>query len=105
MYAFIHVFVYTCNRCRCDEQSGNEMNKGDEESSNYTDVSILSMRGGDGHNSYATNSLLQVLSSSIYIYIYIYISFSLIFVRHKHKLIFHHIFYTPTSYRLHKLCM
>nr|VDD21106.1 unnamed protein product [Brassica rapa] len=50
----------------CDEQSGNEMNKGDEESSNYTDVSILSMRGGDGHNSYATNSLLQrrVLSMS-----------------------------------------
>ncbi|KAG2262532.1 hypothetical protein Bca52824_069611 [Brassica carinata] len=35
------------------------MNKGVEESSNYPGVSILSMSGGDGHNSYATNSLLQ----------------------------------------------
>ncbi|CAF1791296.1 unnamed protein product [Brassica oleracea var. botrytis] len=43
MYAFINVFVYTCNRCRCDEQSGNEMNKGDEESSNYTGRRVLSM--------------------------------------------------------------
>ncbi|KAJ4882418.1 S-adenosyl-L-methionine-dependent methyltransferases superfamily protein [Raphanus sativus] len=38
---------------------GNETSKGDEENNNYTGVSILSMRGGDGHNSYTTNSLLQ----------------------------------------------
>ena len=62
---------------RSDGKSENEMSNGDEECSNYTRVSILNMRGGDGHNSYATNSLLQVLSSSIYIF------FSFI-VRHKH---------------------
>ncbi|CAN6875031.1 unnamed protein product, partial [Brassica oleracea] len=49
-----------------DGKSENEMSNGDEECSNYTRVSILNMRGGDGHNSYATNSLLQrrVLSMS-----------------------------------------
>ncbi|WZY94122.1 hypothetical protein YC2023_066451 [Brassica napus] len=49
-----------------DGKSENEMNNLDEERSNNTGVSILSMRGGDGHNSYATNSLLQrrVLSMS-----------------------------------------
>ncbi|CAN6998930.1 unnamed protein product [Brassica rapa subsp. trilocularis] len=61
-----YVFFYTCDRCRSDGKSENEMNNLDEERSNNTGVSILSMRGGDGHNSYATNSLLQrrVLSMS-----------------------------------------
>ncbi|XP_013611709.1 PREDICTED: salicylate/benzoate carboxyl methyltransferase-like isoform X1 [Brassica oleracea var. oleracea] len=54
-----YVFFYTCNRCRCDGKSENEMNNGDEESSKHPLVSILSTRGGDGHNSYSTNSLLQ----------------------------------------------
>ncbi|KAF8115277.1 hypothetical protein N665_0029s0113 [Sinapis alba] len=54
MYAiFNYVFVYACDRCRCDSKSEHE------ESSQYPFVSILSMRGGDGHNSYSTNSLLQ----------------------------------------------
>ncbi|CAF2036232.1 unnamed protein product [Brassica napus] len=59
MYAVNYVYVYKCDRCRCDGKSENEMNNGDEESSKYPLVGILSMRGGDGHNSYSTNSLLQ----------------------------------------------
>ncbi|KAJ0243924.1 S-adenosyl-L-methionine-dependent methyltransferases superfamily protein [Hirschfeldia incana] len=59
-------FIRSISSLRSDGKSENEMSNGDEESSNYTGVSILSMRGGDGHNSYAANSLMQrrVLSMS-----------------------------------------
>ncbi|KAG2262534.1 hypothetical protein Bca52824_069613 [Brassica carinata] len=59
-------FIRSISSSRSDGKSENEISNGDEESSNYTGVSILSMRGGDGHNSYATNSLLQrrILSMS-----------------------------------------
>ncbi|CAN6866980.1 unnamed protein product, partial [Brassica oleracea] len=43
----------------CDGKSETEMNKGGQEGSQYPFVSILSMTGGYGHNSYSTNSLLQ----------------------------------------------
>lgn len=87
MYAFIIYIVYTCDQCRCNGKSENEISKFDEEKN--PGVNILSMRGGDGHNSYASNSLLQVLSS--------YISFSNFCMTCIHKLIYHYIFYTPTS--------
>ncbi|XP_048623257.1 salicylate/benzoate carboxyl methyltransferase-like isoform X2 [Brassica napus] len=52
-------FIRSISSSRCDGKSENEMNNGDEESSKHPLVSILSTRGGDGHNSYSTNSLLQ----------------------------------------------
>ncbi|WZZ92273.1 hypothetical protein YC2023_120852 [Brassica napus] len=66
MYAFFLCICLCMRSIRSDGKSENEMSNGDEECSNYTRVSILNMRGGDGHNSYATNSLLQrrVLSMS-----------------------------------------
>ncbi|KAF3502281.1 hypothetical protein F2Q69_00045639 [Brassica cretica] len=59
MYAFFLCICLCMRSIRSDGKSENEMSNGDEECSNYTRVSILNMRGGDGHNSYATNSLLQ----------------------------------------------
>ncbi|EFH47349.1 S-adenosyl-L-methionine:carboxyl methyltransferase family protein, partial [Arabidopsis lyrata subsp. lyrata] len=45
---------------RCNGKSENEMKNGDEERiSKYSYVSPLCMSGGDGYNSYSTNSLLQ----------------------------------------------
>ncbi|XP_018511136.1 salicylate/benzoate carboxyl methyltransferase isoform X3 [Brassica rapa] len=54
MFLSIHAIT-----CRCDGKSETQMNKGDQEGSQYPFVSILSMSGGDGNNSYSTNSLLQ----------------------------------------------
>lgn len=47
--------------CRCDHKTENDSNSRDEErSSKYSFVSALCMSGGEGDNSYSTNSLLQV---------------------------------------------
>ncbi|CAH8379803.1 unnamed protein product [Eruca vesicaria subsp. sativa] len=51
--------IHLISSSSSDGKSENEMSKGDEGSSNCPDVNILSMSGGDGHHSYATNSLLQ----------------------------------------------
>lgn len=49
--------------CRCDHKTENDSNSRDEErSSKYSFVSALCMSGGEGDNSYSTNSLLQVFS-------------------------------------------
>ncbi|WZY80010.1 hypothetical protein YC2023_026394 [Brassica napus] len=46
--------------CRSDYKTKNESSSGDEErSSKYSFVSALCMSGGEGDNSYSTNSLLQ----------------------------------------------
>ncbi|WZZ92270.1 hypothetical protein YC2023_120849 [Brassica napus] len=50
----------------CDCKSDNEKSNGDDKrSSEYSFVSALSMSGGDGDNSYSTNSLLQVLPTDV----------------------------------------
>ncbi|XP_010465504.1 PREDICTED: salicylate/benzoate carboxyl methyltransferase-like isoform X1 [Camelina sativa] len=55
------IFINTINRSsRCNGKSGTEKYNGnDERSGRYPFVKALSMSGGDGDNSYSTNSLLQ----------------------------------------------
>lgn len=51
----------------------NEKYSDDEErSSKYSFATALSMSGGDGDNSYSTNSLLQVISSSMFFLSFLY---------------------------------
>ncbi|ESQ40350.1 hypothetical protein EUTSA_v10013754mg [Eutrema salsugineum] len=53
-------FIHSIPSLRCNGKSENEKYSDDEErKSEYTFVSALSMNGGDGDNSYSTNSLLQ----------------------------------------------
>lgn len=88
---------YTCS---CDCKSDNEKSNGDDKrSSEYSFVSALSMSGGDGDNSYSTNSLLQVRSSFIYAYIHKIINFLITSPK------FEHINMTPkyfTNYQIKK---
>jgi len=75
MYSYWYdcIRICLCDACRCNGKSENERKNGDEERiSKYSFVSPLCMRGGDGYNSYSSNSLLQV-------FFFIYISF--IFIR------------------------
>ncbi|KAG2262537.1 hypothetical protein Bca52824_069616 [Brassica carinata] len=58
--------VHVYHTCSCDCKSDNEKSNGDDKrSSEYSFVSALSMSGGDGDNSYSTNSLLQVLPTDV----------------------------------------
>lgn len=55
------ICISLCMTCRYDYKTENESSSGDEErSSKYSFVSALCMSGGEGDNSYSTNSLLQV---------------------------------------------
>ncbi|XP_018444584.1 salicylate/benzoate carboxyl methyltransferase-like [Raphanus sativus] len=52
-------FINTNPYSSCGCKNDNEKSNGDEESSENSFVSALSMSGGDGDNSYSTSSLLQ----------------------------------------------
>ncbi|CDY69068.1 BnaC03g71140D [Brassica napus] len=53
-------FIHSIHSSRYDYKTENESSSGDEErSSKYSFVSALCMSGGEGDNSYSTNSLLQ----------------------------------------------